>query len=47
MDPLSLIVAKLNLALFGILGYLEMPEVLFAAAAVAVILSLVLINRHH
>ena len=47
MDPLSLILTKVNLALFGILRYLEKPEVLFACAAMAAILSLALINKHH
>jgi hypothetical protein len=47
MDPLSLIFAKVNLALFGILGYLENPGVLFACAALAAILSLALIHKHY
>jgi hypothetical protein len=46
MDPLSLIFAKVSLALFGISAYLELPGVLFASALVVAILSLALIHKH-
>jgi len=47
MDPLSLIWAKANLALYGISGYLADPKILFVCAVVATLLSLALIHKKH
>ena len=47
MDPISLILVKVKMALLGILGYFDNPNILLACAIAAAILSLVLILSHN